>query len=283
LDHLNQRAATNHPIGVFDSGVGGLSVLHEIRRELPYEDLLYVADSGHAPYGDKSTRFIETRAIAIVEFLLEKRAKAIVVACNTATGVAIRQLRARFPLPIVAMEPAVKPAVTHTRTGVIGVLATSRTINSDNFAKLHERFGADAKILMQACPGLVEQIEAGNVSGEETRTLVKQYVLPLLAQGADTLVLGCTHYPFITPLIQEIAGPTVSIIDPSPAIARELRRRLASDELLSTSSNAGEVNFWSSAATDKTRQIIFQLWQANVVMQPLPANAIDRKHVSRQD
>jgi glutamate racemase len=280
---LNQQVATNHPIGVFDSGVGGLSVLHEIRRELPYEDLLYVADSGHAPYGDKSTRFIENRAIAIVEFLLEKRAKAIVVACNTATGVAIRQLRARFSLPIVAMEPAVKPAVTHTRTGVIGVLATSRTINSDNFAKLHERFGADAKILMQACPGLVEQIEAGNVSGEETRALVKQYVLPLLAQGADTLVLGCTHYPFIAPLIREIAGTAVAIIEPSAAIARELRRRLASEELLSTASKAGEVNFWSSAATNATQQVISQLWQANIDMQLLPTNGINRQHISRQD
>jgi len=258
-------------------------VLREIRRELPFEDLLYVADSGHAPYGDKSTLFIETRAIAIVEFLLEKRAKAIVVACNTATGVAIRQLRARFQVPTVAMEPAVKPAVTHTRSGVIGVLATSRTINSDNFAKLHERFGTDAKILMQACPGLVEQIETGNVSGDETRALVKQYVLPLLAQGADTLVLGCTHYPFIAPLIQEIAGPTVSIIDPSPAIARELRRRLASEVLLSTASNAGEASFWSSAATDTTQQVISQLWQVNVDVQPLPTNGVDRQHLSRQD
>jgi glutamate racemase len=275
--------AAHHPIGVFDSGVGGLSVLREIRRELPHEDLLYVADSGHAPYGDKSTRYIETRAIAIVEFLLEKRAKAIVVACNTATGVAIRLLRARFSLPIVAMEPAVKPALTLTRTGVIGVLATGRTINSDNFAKLHERFGADAKILMQACPGLVEQIETGNVSGEETRALVRQYVLPLLAQGADTLVLGCTHYPFIAPLIREIAGPAVAIIEPSAAIARELRRRLASDELLSSACNAGEASFWSSSATDTTQQVISQLWQENVVMQLLPANGINRQQVSHQD
>ena len=172
---MNAETTAARPIGVFDSGVGGLSVLHEIRRELPNEDLLYVADSGHAPYGDKSAQVIEERSIAIVEFLISQHAQAIVVACNTATGVAIKTLRTRFWIPIIAMEPAVKPAAAHTRSGVIGVLATSRTIASDNFAKLHERFGADVKILMQACPGLVEQVEAGNMSGDKTRALVEQY------------------------------------------------------------------------------------------------------------
>ena len=161
------------------------------------------------------------------------------MACNTATGVAIQMLRARFPVPIVAMEPAVKPAAAHTKSGVIGVLATSRTISSDNFAKLHDRFGADVKILMQACPGLVEQVEAGDLSGDKTRALIERYVLPLLEQKADTIVLGCTHYPFLASLIQEIAGPAVVIIDPAAAIARELRRRLASANLLSIESRAG--------------------------------------------
>jgi len=259
-----------HPIGVFDSGVGGLAVLHEIRRELPNEDLLYVADSGHAPYGDKSAHVIEARSIAIVEFLISQHAKAIVVACNTATGVAIKALRSRFPVPIIAMEPAVKPAAAHTRSGVIGVLATSRTIASDNFAKLHERFGADVKILMQACPGLVEQVEAGNLSGDETRALLERYILPLLAQQADTLVLGCTHYPFLAPLIREIAGATVTVIDPSAAIARELRRRLASADLLSTGSREGTQRFWSSARSDTTRLVISQLWKADTDLQQLP-------------
>ncbi len=259
-----------HPIGVFDSGVGGLAVLREIRRELPGEDLLYVADSGHAPYGDKSAPLIEARSIAIVEFLISQQAKAIVVACNTATGVAIKALRTRFQLPIIAMEPAVKPAAAQTKTGVIGVLATSRTIASDNFAKLHERFGADVKILMQACPGLVEQVEAGNLSGDNTRALLEQYVLPLLAQQADTLVLGCTHYPFLAPLIREIAGATVNVIDPSAAIARELRRRLASAGLLSTASGAGTERFWTSAMPDTTRQVIAQLWKAGIDLQHLP-------------
>ena len=262
-----------YPIGVFDSGVGGLSVLREIRRELPGEDLLYVADSGHAPYGDKSTELIEARAVAIVEFLLSQNAKAIVVACNTATGVAIKMLRARFSVPIVAMEPAVKPAVTHTRSGVIGVLATSRTIASDNFARLHDRFGAEVKILMQACPGLVEQVETGDLASSKTRALMERYVAPLLEQNADTLVLGCTHYPFLAPLIQEIAGPTVAIIDPSAAIARELRRRLSSADLLSFEERAGSEQFWTSATTDVAQTVIAQLWQADVDVQRLPTGS----------
>jgi len=259
-----------NPIGVFDSGVGGLSVLHEIRRELPNEDLLYVADSGHAPYGDKPAGLIEARSIAIAEFLVSRHAKAIVVACNTATGVAIKALRARFPLPIIAMEPAVKPAAAHTRSGVIGVLATSRTIASDNFAKLHERFGAGVKILMQACPGLVEQVEAGKLRDDKTRALVEQFVLPLLNQGADTLVLGCTHYPFLAALIREVAGTSVTIIDPSAAIARELRRRLASAALLSTQPRAGTVRFWSSTKADTTQRVISKLWETDIELQRLP-------------
>ena len=267
---MNPDNPSAKPIGVFDSGVGGLAVLQEIRRELPGEDLLYVADSAHAPYGDKTAQQIEARSIAIVEFLVSRHAKAIVVACNTATGAAVETLRARFTLPIVAMEPAVKPAAAHTKTGVIGVLATSRTITSDNFAKLHQRFGADVRILMQACPGLVEQVEAGKLSGHETRALVERYVLPLLEQQADTIVLGCTHYPFLAPLIREIAGAAVTIMDPSPAIARELRRRLGSAALLSAEPRAGSVRFWSSANSESNRRVISGLWKAEIDLQLFP-------------
>ncbi len=275
--------ATDNPIGVFDSGVGGLSVLREIRRELPGEHLLYVADSGHAPYGDKPAELIEARAVAIVEFLISQRAKAIVVACNTATGVAIRMLRARYALPIIAMEPAVKPAAAHTRSGVVGVLATSRTIASDNFARLHQRFGTGVKILMQACPGLVEQVEAGDLQGASTRALIERYVAPLVAQGADSLVLGCSHYPFLAALIREIAGPGVAIIDPSPAIARELRRRLTAARLLSNANRGGTEQFWTSSTPEASRPVIAQLWQANIAMQRLPDNpdAAARPHARR--
>ena len=181
------------PIGVFDSGVGGLSVLREIRRELPHEDLLYVADCGHAPYGDKPLAAIESRAVAITEFLLAQGAKTVVVACNTATGAAARVLRSRYPVPIVAMEPAVKPAVERTRSGVVGVLATRQTLASQTFAALLDRIDHCTRILPQPCPGLVERVESGDLDGAPTRTLLTGFLQPLLARGADTLVLGCTH------------------------------------------------------------------------------------------
>jgi glutamate racemase len=260
-----------NPIGIFDSGVGGLSVLREIRRELPHENLLYIADSAHAPYGDKSRQYIEDRAVAVCEFLISQQVKAIVVACNTATGAAVETLRAKFSVPIVAMEPAVKPAVAHTQSGVIGVLATSRTLDSDSFARLTARFGRDADILVQACPGLVEQVEAGDLAGERTRALLTRYLAPLLAQQADTLVLGCTHYPFLAPLIQEIAGSGVTIIDPAGAIARELRRRLTEKQLLSGNTGAGMERFWTSAAPDTAQRIISQLWHKDVDVLRLPS------------
>ena len=258
----NMNAA--NPIGVFDSGVGGLSVLREIRQVLPSEDLLYVADSAHAPYGDKSRQFIEDRSVAISEFLVSRNAKAIVVACNTATGAAVTALRSRFLMPIIAMEPAVKPAAMHTRSGVVGVLATSRTLASDNFVKLFARYGADVEIIGQACPGLVEQVEAGDLSGDKTRALLEQYVQPLLERGADTLVLGCTHYPFLAPLIQEIAGAGVAVIDSAAAVARQLHRRLEVVDLLADEARVGTECFWTSGTLDKAEPLVSQLWQADV-------------------
>ncbi len=258
-----------NPIGVFDSGVGGLSVLREIRRALPGEDLLYVADSAHAPYGDKSQQFIEARSIAITEFLVSRNAKAIVVACNTATGAAVTTLRSRFSVPIIAMEPAVKPAATHTKTGVIGVLATSRTLVSDNFVYLFARYGADVEIVGQACPGLVEQVEAGDLSGDKTRALLERYVLPLLERGADTLVLGCTHYPFLAPLIQEIAGSGVAVIDSAAAVARQLHRRLEAGDLLADGDRVGTECFWTSGALDKAQPLVSRLWKMDVEVRSL--------------
>jgi glutamate racemase len=261
---------STNPIGVFDSGVGGLSVLHEIRKALPAEDLLYVADSGHAPYGDKSQQFIEARSIAITEFLLRQNAKAIVVACNTATGAAVSTLRAKFLMPIIAMEPAVKPAAINTKTGVIGVMATSRTLVSENFVKLFARYGEDVEILGQACPGLVERVEAGDLSGDKTRQLLERYVLPLVQRGADTIVLGCTHYPFLAPLIQDIVGPEVAIIDSAAAVARQLRRRLEVAELLAGEANKGTERFWTSGNLDKAKPLVSQLWKQHVEVYALP-------------
>jgi len=262
------------PIGVFDSGVGGLSVLREIRSELPAENLIYVADSAHAPYGDKAQDYIEARSLAITRFLLDRGAKAIVVACNTATGAAVASLRSHFTLPIVAMEPAIKPASLQTKTGVVGVLATRRTLVSRNFAKLFERYASDAEILPQACPGLVEQVESGDLAGAKTRSLLETYVLPLVARGADTLVLGCTHYPFLRSLIQDIAGPDVAVIDSSEAVARQLHHRLIAHDLLTDREAPGTEQFWSSADPALTGPVIAQLWRPDVEVRSLPESSV---------
>jgi glutamate racemase len=265
----------HRPIGVFDSGVGGLSVLREIRRLLPLEDLLYVADSGHAPYGDRSAAFIEARSLAIVDFLIGHKVKAIVVACNTASGVAIVPMRAHSPVPVIAMEPAVKPAAVHTRSGVIGVLATSQTLASDSVSRLIAAHGQGLRVLLQACPGLVEQVESGALTGDKTEALLRHYIEPLLAQGADTLVLGCTHYPFLIPAIRAIVGPDVTVIDPAPAVAQQLKRRLLADRLARDDaaglSQPGTEQFWTSGALAQARRVLPLLWGRAVSLKGLPS------------
>lgn len=252
------------PIGVFDSGVGGLSVLLAIRDELPAENLLYVADSGYAPYGDRDSDFIAERATKITEFLLAAGVKAIVVACNTATVVSIAKLRAWCPVPLVAIEPAIKPASVSTRSGTIGVLATSRTLASPSVARLCETHGSNVQILLKACPGLVEQVEQAELLSDATRALLVRYINPLLEAGADTLVLGCTHYPFLMPLIREIVGPDIAIIDPATAVARQLARRLAGNLTTSRPDSLAGVRFFSSGSLENAQSIISALWGENV-------------------
>lgn len=233
----------HRPIGVFDSGVGGLSVLAEIHRELPHEDLIYVADSGHAPYGDKPRAEIEARSFAIADFLLANDAKALVIACNTATGAAARQMRERLKVPLIAMEPAVKPAVALTRSGVVGVLATSQTLASNNFVKLMGRFGGGANVLVQPCPGLADRVEQGAIACAVTRDLVSRYVKPLVSEGCDTLVLGCTHYPHLRELIQEVAGHRVRVLDSGAGVARQVRRRLHEHGLMNHEDRLGATRY----------------------------------------
>ena len=204
---------SSKPIGIFDSGVGGISVLKRIRDELPNEDLLYLADSAYAPYGNKSESFIEDRSIFLTRFLVNLDVKAVVVACNTATASAISKIRSMFGLPIIGMEPAVKPAVAATRSGVVGILATEGTLNSTKFSILKQRFGKGTRLITQPCPGLVEQVEQGEFSESLTRDLVESYVSPLVKQNVDIIVLGCTHYPFLSEIIEEVAGPGIKIID----------------------------------------------------------------------
>jgi glutamate racemase len=246
-------------------------VLREIRNALPGEDLLYVADSGSAPYGDRPREFIKGRAEAIVEFFVGERVKAIVVACNTATAVAIQSLRSRFTIAMVAMEPAVKPAAEITRSGVIGVLATSQTLASESFSRLSEKYGKGVQILLQPCPGLVEQVEKAELDGPRTQALVARYVSPLLERGADTIVLGCTHCPFLLSVIRAVAGPTVSLIDPAVAVARELHRRLKTGGLLSRKDNMGTERFWTSGAPDQVQPVVAQLWGKDVKVHSLPS------------
>lgn len=215
------------PIGVYDSGVGGVSVLRALRERLPDASFVYVADSGHAPYGDRDPAWVRARAQTVAGFLVAHGAQALVLACNTASVVAAAALRERLPLPIVAMEPAIKPATVHTRSGVVLVLATRNTVRSESVARLVREHGQGAEILLQPCPGLVERIEQGALDDAGTEALLADYLRPGLARGADTIVLGCTHYPFVAPAIARLAGPGVRIIEPSVAVAEQMARRLA--------------------------------------------------------
>ncbi|ADQ85248.1 glutamate racemase [Methylovorus sp. MP688] len=265
-------AGHDSPVGVFDSGVGGLSVLAHIRQALPQESLIYAADSMHAPYGSKSQAFIIDRAIQLSDFLISRGAKALVVACNTATAAAISELRSRYAIPIIGMEPAVKPAAAATRSGVIGVLATSGTLQSAQFAALLESYGRQVRVETQACVGLVECIERGELQTADTRQLLEKYIQPLLEAGADTLVLGCTHYPFVRPLIEELAGPEVAIIDTGAAVARQLKHRLQEADLLKDDSYKmpGVTEFWSNADGLSAQSVTSLLWGTPVEVMRLP-------------
>jgi glutamate racemase len=248
------------PIGIFDSGIGGLSVANRIREALPSESLLYVADSAHAPYGEKPDEHINERASFITEFLLNKQAKAIVIACNTATAAAIKNLRSKYNIPIIGVEPGVKPAVFNTSSGVIGVLATTQTLRSIAFNDLAKNFSADVDIVVQPCPGLMEQVEALSFDNELTTALIRKYVQPLVNRQADTIVLGCTHYAFLAPAIQAIAGPDVNIINTDIAIANETSRRLLAEDLLCTAPQAPVHGFWSSGDLSIAREQFRLLW-----------------------
>lgn len=215
-------------IGLFDSGVGGLSVARELRRQSPTCPLIYLADQGHAPYGPRPLTEIRDFAGGIARFLLAQGAQIIVVACNTASAAALHWLRRAFPaVPFVGMEPALKPAAERTRTRHVGVIATAATFQGELFASLVERFAADVAVHTQVCAELAPLIEAGELDSVRTRAAVHSYLAPLVAAGIDELVLGCTHYPFLRPLIEEVVGPHIEIIDPAEAVARQAARILA--------------------------------------------------------
>jgi glutamate racemase len=230
-------------IGIFDSGVGGLSVFREVRALLPGEDLVYLADQANVPYGSRSLNEVRSFSEGAARFLLERGAKLVVVACNTASGAALHHLRALFPAsPFVGMEPAVKPAAQESRNGAIGVLATPGTFQGTLFDRVVDRFARGVRVHAQTCPGLVEAVEEGLVDSPELRRLLAEHLEPLLRQEIDTLVLGCTHYPFALPAIRATVGPNVQVIDPAPAVARQVRRVLEEQGLL-TLKEEGAVSY----------------------------------------
>ena len=219
-------------IGIFDSGSGGLSVYRELIKVLPKERFVYYSDNAHCPYGEKTAEYIQDRARFITDFLLEKGADIIVVACNTATAAAIATLREEYPsVPFVGMEPAVKPAALGTRTGVIGVLATAGTLKGSKYLHTRGRFEDNVRIAEHVGQGFVELVEAGILDGPKADATVRASLQPLLDEGADVIVLGCTHYPFLRPVIERIAGPGVQVIDPAPAVARQTLRLLQEREI----------------------------------------------------
>lgn len=235
-------------------------MLREIRRLLPNEDLLYLADQANVPYGHRTLRQVRGFAEEITRFLLARGAKVVVVACNTASGAALHQLRAAFPhVPFVGMEPAVKPAARDSRARAIGVIATQGTLEGHLYHGVLQRFAGDVRVVATACPGLVELIEGGEVEGPEVRRLVERYLTPLLTEGIDVLVLGCTHYPFARAVIEEVAGPQVRVIDPAPAVARQVRRVLEERRALARTDLAGQVTYFTSGEPASLRRSLLAL------------------------
>ena len=255
-----QSPSQTAPLGIFDSGVGGLSVLHAIRAQLPHENMLYFADQWHVPYGSRSLEEVLQFSEAITRFLLVQGAKLIVVACNTASAAALHHLRKTFPeVPFVGMEPAIKPAAEHTNSGVVGVLATPATFQGKLYASVVKRFARDVSVLQDTCPGLVEEIERGGFEEESTRKILEAALRPMLERGLDTVVLGCTHYPFVIPIIKQIVGKNIRVIDPAPAVARQVERRLDALNLLSKDVDRGSVNLFTSGKRSELTSIISQL------------------------
>lgn len=248
--------AAARPIGVFDSGVGGLSILREIQALLPAEDIVYLADQGFAPYGDKSLDAVRQRAVAVAAELIDRDCKLVVVACNSASAAALHHLRRLFPdTPFVGMEPALKPAAAHTDRGVIGVLATETTFQGQLYASVLQRHTDGVMVFEAAGKRLAMLVEEGRL--DEATTDLEELLGPMLAAGIDTLVLGCTHYPFLAEQIQSVAGPSVRLVDPAPAVARQVRRVLGDSQMLQ--SGVGDVLYLSTLDPRRLTEQILSL------------------------
>jgi glutamate racemase len=274
-------------VGLFDSGVGGLSILRAIREHMPHADLLYVADSAHAPYGEKSEAFIIERSQAIARFLVDQGAQIIVVACNTATAAAVHALRQNLPhTPIVGIEPGVKPAVAASRNQKVGVMATPRTLSSTKFGKLIDAHRHQAEIVLQPCPGLAAAIEGGDLQSNTIRQLIRQYCAPLRAANVDTVVLGCTHYPFVRDLISEEMGPQVQLIDTAQAVARQTMTRAqtvnqAANHNPANTAQVATTKLWSTSDTQAMRSLVTPWLRGSVSIEQLNTDLRTKLHEDR--
>jgi glutamate racemase len=261
---------TDGPVGVFDSGVGGLSVLREIRTALPAESIDYVADSVHAPWGDKPVEYVRRRGLEIADFLAGQGAKAIVIGSNTGTAASAEALRAKLKVPVVAMEPGIKPAAAATQSGVVGVIVTAAMSASDRMASLLDRFGRNVRVISVPAPGLVEHVEAADLESPELRSLVERYIRPLLDEGADTIVLGSTHYVFLRALIAEITGDGVTLVDTGAAVARQLGRVLVDRKIAAGGGAEGMERFWTSGDPGASERVMSALLGRRVRVEKLP-------------
>ncbi|MBN1484509.1 MAG: glutamate racemase [Chloroflexia bacterium] len=259
------------PVALFDSGVGGLSVMRHVRELLPFEDLLYYGDNGYCPYGNRPESQVRQRVFSIAAFLLAQGAKMLVLACNTASIAALDDLRAGYPeVPIVGMEPAVKPAARATRNGRIGVLATTVTLHGDRFEKLLQQYAQNVRVFSQPGYGLVERVEAGQVQAAETAIWLRELLSPLIEAGIDTLVLGSTHYAFLRPLIEQVMGPQVTVIDTGLPVARQTRRVLEKSGLGNTGRQPGQELFYTSGEAPLLEAIYGRLWGQPVSLRRQP-------------
>ena len=257
------------PVGIFDSGIGGLSVAREIRNALPAEDLLYVSDAAYVPYGDRTTEEVRARTLIAGRFLEARGAKALVVACNTASGAALETLREHLSIPVIGLEPAVKPAVAATRNGRVGVMATTGTLRSERYARLVQNHANGATVIAQPCPGLADAVEDGHLDGDVLDSVLAPYIDRLKAEGVDTVVLGCTHYPFVRERIAAAFGPDVTLLDSGPAIARQTERVLRERGALATS-GAGGLRILTTGDAAEVSPVVARVWGA-----PLPVEHLD--------
>jgi glutamate racemase len=262
---LSAPSPAARPTGVLDSGVGGLSVLREMREQLPAEPIVYLADQAHVPYGPRSIEEVRAFTVEAARFLIDQGAKLVVVACNTASAAALYHLRERFPeMPFVGMEPAVKPAAHATKTGVIGVIATEATFQGELYASVVGRFAQGVRVETRACPEFVRLAERGETDTPAARAAVQRCLAPLLEAGIDQLVLGCTHFPFLKDAIQAAIGPGVTIVDPSPAVARQVGRVLAERALLRDGADPGRVIYHTSGDPIAFRKTLGALLGAEI-------------------